>query len=270
VQNIFLQTRGPNIVLAMQRNKGNRPAMFDDITAFRAFYQSPLGRRVASAVKQHSQPFWQGMARLNCGFCGYGPPFVDNDPRLVGLMPARRGAVVWPTGSPGRTCLVDTNGLPFPDVFFDRLLLVHALEFEADPGRMLDECWRCLDGSGRLLVVVPNRRGLWARAERTPFGHGQPYSRRQLHRLLESHGFIPRFTARAVFIPPFANRLVLRFAPTLERVGAVWWPAMGGVILVEAEKMLYAPSGTRRAQPQRMRARPVLAGQTSGHIAPNG
>ena len=244
--------------------------MFDDITAYRAFYHSALGCRVASAVKQHSQPFWRGMSKLNCGFCGYGPPFVDNDPRLVGLMPARRGAVMWPEGNPGRTCLVDTSGLPFPDVFFHRLLIVHALEFEADPGRLMDECWRCLDGSGRILVVVPNRSGLWARAERTPFGHGQPYSRRQLHRLLESHGFIPRFTARAAFFPPFANRLVLRFAPTLERVGSVWWPAMGGVLLVEAEKMLYAPSGIRRAPSRRMQARPLLAGQTSGHVSSNG
>ena len=70
--------------------------------------------------------------------------------------------------------------------------------------------------------------------------------------------------------PPFANRLVLRFTPTLERVGSVWWPAMGGVLLVEAEKMLYAPSGIRRAPPRRLRARPVLAGQTSGHISSNG
>ena len=75
--------------------------MFDDITAYRAFYQSALGRRVANAVKQRSQPFWHGTSKLNCGFCGYGPPFWDNDPRLVGLMPARRGVVVWPKGSPG-------------------------------------------------------------------------------------------------------------------------------------------------------------------------
>ena len=100
-------------------------------------------------------------------------------------MPARRGAIVWPSASSVRGCLIEPDVLPLPDVQLDRLLLVHALEFEHDPGRVLDECWRVLDGGGQLMVVVPNRRGLWARAERSPFGHGRPFSGRQLHRLLE-------------------------------------------------------------------------------------
>ena len=121
-------------------------------------------------------------------------------------MPARRGAASWPKSSSVRNCLVDPLNLPLPDVHLDRLLLVHALEFEHDPGQCLDECWRVLDGAGRLLVIVPNRSGLWAKAERTPFGHGRPYSGRQLRRLLQRHGFIPRQTRRIAFMPPLAAR----------------------------------------------------------------
>ena len=45
---------------------------------------------------------------------------------------------------------------------------------------MLREIWRVMASGGQLLAVVPNRRGLWARMDTTPFGHGRPYSRSQI------------------------------------------------------------------------------------------
>ena len=42
----------------------------------------------------------------------------------------------------------------------------------------------CSAAGGRLLIVVPNRRGVWARSDTTPFGHGRPYSRSQITHLL--------------------------------------------------------------------------------------
>ena len=119
------------------------------------------------------------------------------------------------------------------------------------------------------MVVVPNRRGLWARAERSPFGHGRPFSGRQLHRLLKLHGFEPRRTHRAVFIPPLAGPLFQRFAPAIERIGAKLWPALGGVLLVEADKILYAASGKRRKLPShKISDTPVLIGQTRDVLSP--
>ena len=38
-------------------------------------------------------------------------------------------------------------------------------------------CWRW---GGRVLAVIPKRRGLWARMDTTPFGNGRPYSRSQI------------------------------------------------------------------------------------------
>ena len=182
---------------------------------------------------------------------------------VLAFMPARRGAIIWPLASSVRSCLTEPDVLPLPDVQLDRLLLVHALEFEHDPGRVLDECWRVLDGAGQLMVVVPNRRGLWARAERSPFGHGRPFSGPQLRRLLKSHGFEPRQTHCAVFIPPLAGQFFQRFAPAIERIGARLWPALGGVLLVEADKILYAASARRRKLPKlEISDTSVLVGQT--------
>ena len=244
--------------------------MYDDIAKFNRFYQARLGQNVADLIRRQLDLFWHVGSPLPSAFLGYAQPFLDPKPPIpLGLMPARRGAVSWPKSSSVHNCLVDPLNLPLPDVHLDRLLLVHALEFEHDPGQCLDECWRVLDGAGRLLVIVPNRSGLWAKAERTPFGHGRPYSDRQLRRLLQGHGFIPRQTRRIAFMPPLARPFFQRFAPAIERIGSRWWPAMGGVLLVEADKMLYAPSGkTSRLQRRETAATPVLVGQSRGALSP--
>ena len=243
--------------------------MYDDISEFRGFYQTRLGRRVSSLIRRQLCTFWWGGSSLSTACLGYGFPFVDETMTLLAFMPARRGAIVWPSASSVRGCLTEPDVLPLPDVQLDRLLLVHALEFEHDPGRVLDECWRVLDGAGRLMVVVPNRGGLWARAERSPFGHGRPFSGRQLCRLLKIHGFEPRRTYRAVFIPPLAGQFFQRFIPAIERIGARLWPALGGVLLVEADKILYAASGKERTLPSRkISDTSLLIGQTRDVLSP--
>ena len=59
-----------------------------------------------------------------------------------------------------------------------------ALETAERVRPLLREMWRVLAPEGRLILVVPNRRGVWARLDKTPFGQGRPYSRRQLEALL--------------------------------------------------------------------------------------
>ncbi len=241
--------------------------MYDDVIALRDFYKTPLGQHVAGQMHPLMTRFWQLDASSCNVMVGYGigwlPPasrYYEIPENLLSLMLARSGVIAWPESGPGRSGLVDSHALPLPDVYVDRLLLAHALEFNAEPGRLLDECWRVLDGAGRLLVVVPNRRGLWARLEHIPFGHGRPYSSRQLCQLLESHGFVPKRTYRTVCLPPLHNGVMMRFAATIERLGQRWWPALGGVLLVEAEKKLYAAAGnTSKLRRRSAGTAPVLA-----------
>src|SRR5208282_3715500 len=106
------------------------------------------------------------------------------------------------------------------DAAVDRVLLVHALEMSADPVGLLREAWRVLSGGGRLLAVVPNRRGLWARIDTTPFGQGRPYSRSQITNLLRETWFTPTGWGEALYVPPIPHGWFLRSAVAWERSGA--------------------------------------------------
>ena len=145
----------------------------------------------------------------------------------------------WPVGGPSSTALVFDEELPLPDSTIDRFLLVHLLEHSENPRETLKEIWRVLAPGGRLVIVVPNRRGVWARFEHTPFGTGRPFSRGQLTELLRETNFTPSVWSEALCFPPSKRRWMMRFHQLLERTGRRLWPIFSGVVIVEAQKRLY-------------------------------
>ncbi len=217
--------------------------MFGDGAAIRAFYQTRQGKNVCSLLAPHVEAFWDQGPNAHNAAIGFGAPFMTEITGGLALLPRRYGPLAWPVDRPVRSALVDPHHLPLQDVQLDRLLLAHALEFDANPMRLLGEAWRSLDGGGRLMVIVPHRLGLWARAEHTPFGHGRPYSGRQLRQVLVETGFEITSMRTVLFMPPAARDWTLRVAPTIERLGARWAKPLGGVLVAEANKLLYAPAG---------------------------
>jgi hypothetical protein len=117
---------------------------------------------------------------------------------------------------------------------------------------MLKEVWRVLAGGGRLLIIAPNRRGIWARLDRTPFGSGRPYTMSQLSQLLRDEQFTPVGSDAALFIPPASSRVMLRSALAWERIGRRWFPTFAGVLLVEATKQIYAKPNAVKAPRRRL------------------
>ena len=209
---------------------------------------------------------WPDMAGRTLAGLGYATPFIRGLSRRAGrtlaLMPGRQGAIAWPRDAAGCVTLVDDHALPLPDACIDRLVVVHGIE-SMDPLRpSLREIWRVLAPEGLVLVVVPNRRGLWAQFDGNPFGHGRPFSRSQLNHLLGEALFEPVRWQAALFAPPVSARLVLRTSNMWDRLGERWWSRFAGVHLVEARKRLYAPSGgvpVRAAQAVPVRVRPGAA-----------
>ena len=217
--------------------------MYADIVDLRQFYHSELGRRAEQAISMALSGIWARLPQERLVGLGYTVPFLErfrsDTERTFAFMPAGQGAVNWPVGAPSATALVFDEELPLPDSSIDRVLMVHSLEFAENPRETLKEQWRILAPGGRLVIVVPNRSGVWARMDNTPFGSGRPYSRRQLTELLRETNFTPGASAEALFFPPSRNRILRRLRGSFERMGRSLWPAFSGVIIVEAQKRLY-------------------------------
>lgn len=228
-----------------------------DAKSLRDFYASPLGDVARRLIGRVVRARWTDARGMTLAALGYGAPYLeryrDAADRCIALMPAGQGASTWPDRERCATALVRGEMLPLPDNSVDRLLIVHALEAAERPGDLLEEVWRVVAPEGRVLVIVPSRRGVWARVDATPFGHGSPYSRGQLRDLLQGAVFVPVFWGEALFAPPVGRRAVIRFATTVERVGAAFSLPFAGVYVVEAIKQVQRPVGvyalpkTRRA-----------------------
>ena len=217
--------------------------MLSDIVDLRTFYASTLGRLAEQSISTSLSAVWSAQPRERLVGLGYALPWLErfgaDAERVFSFMPARQGAVNWPADGPSATALVFEEELPLFDSSIDRVLMVHALEHAENPRETLMEIWRILSPGGRLVIVAPNRRGVWARFEHTPFGTGRPFSRGQLDALLRETNFTPCAWGDALHVPPLRRRFTMRFHGVLEHGGRRLWPLFAGALVVEAQKRLY-------------------------------
>src|SRR5579863_8772994 len=190
--------------------------MASDVVDLRDFYRSALGRVVRRMIRRAIQRVWPDLRGMRLLGIGYPAPFLSapagETERTIAVMPATLGVLRWPPEGRNLVALADEGEIPFADYSIDRVLLVHAIETSDEVRAMLKEIWRVLAGGGRVLIVAPSRRGIWARLDRTPFGSGRPYTISQLSQLLRDEQFTPVGVDAALFIPPVASRVMLRSA----------------------------------------------------------
>ena len=218
--------------------------MPQDVRDLTAFYHTPLGRMARRAILSEITDIWPNLR--NYRLLGYGFPlpylraFAGTE-RTIAALPAPMGPMGenfgWPDGK-NATLLCEEDALPFPDMFFDRILIVHGLESSEGLRALLRQLWRVLAPEGRILLVAPNRASLWAQVQRSPFGHGRPFSKMELESLLKDGLFETTRWSRALYAPPFET--VTRSGSGWEKVGSRLFSGIGGVHVVEAAKSLYA------------------------------
>lgn len=219
-----------------------------DVVDLRAFYTSPLGHLARGYLGKAVVKLWPDMKDQRLLGLGFATPYLsllqNGSERTLAFMPATQGVVNWPPGPLSASALVEPTELPLPDACIDRVLIVHALENSESPEDLLSEVWRVLNPGGRLLAIVPSRRGLWARMDTTPFGNGQPFSRHQLESLMRRTMFSPEAWAETLYMPPVPRRLLMRTAPVWEKIGTGLSLPFAGVHVIEATKQFYrrAPS----------------------------
>lgn len=221
-----------------------------DIVDFHNFYQSPLGITTQEATQRFIEEFWPTLNQGSLLAMGYPIPYLadylEKIRRLFVFMPAQQGVIPWPTDHLCLTSLVDEDALPLADESVDRILLIHSLEHTEQVRPFLREIWRVLASDGRLLIITPNRRGIWARFDSTPFGHGNPYTMTQLSNLLRGNLFTPLHTRRGLYTIPSQLRLMGLINPLWESMGKNMMQKFSGLIGIEASKQVYAAHPSRQ------------------------
>ncbi len=218
-----------------------------DIDRLQTFYASPMGRMAQEMIARRVVALWPSANGLDVLGIGHAEallePYRGSARRVISAAPDEQGAERWPSAGKSLTALVEDERLPFPDALFDRIIVCHALEEAESPRRLLREIWRVAAPEARILIIVAHRRGLWARAESTPFGHGRPYTRSQLNRLMEDSMLAPQASARALYAPPIGWGIITSAGDAWEKIGRFAWSGFGGVLMVEAQKRLYIEPG---------------------------
>lgn len=240
-----------------------------DAMQLRQFYSSLLGRLVrlqlTRAVREH-WPEQRGDLMMGLGYASpvLRPYLRDEPPEsfcIVPTMPAAQGGIYWPTHRENRTVLSHDAVLPFADNVINRVVLLHELENVESPHHFLKELWRVMTPGGRMLVIVPNRRTIWSGSPNTPFSYGRPYSVSQLRETLCEDSFTHVQTSTTVFMWPTTMRTVMRLSSLFYTVGRMLFPMMGGLIVMEVEKQIYASAREERARNASGVYIPSMAGQ---------
>ena len=230
--------------------------MATDAEAAADFYRTAQGAVAAQMLRERLVKLWPDLAGQAVLGLGYAAPYLrlwrEHAQRCIAATPAQVGIARWPGGTAALSCTVDEERLPFADLSMDRILLVHGLENAENARRMLREVWRVLKDDGHVVVVTPNRVGMWAHVESTPFGQGQPYSPGQISRLLAASLFRVERRDTALYHPPYRLRVVLRSARLFEQVGRRVAPRLAGVTITEAVKDVYAAVPVKPAHRRRV------------------
>ena len=215
-----------------------------DIIELKHFYTSPLGKVVRRRIRARINAAWPEVYREHVLGLGFATPylrdFLKDENRVTAVMPAPQGVMHWPAEQPNIVTLADEAALPFPDSCVERAIVIHALEHSDQSHAMMQEIWRVLAPNGKLLAIVPNRRGIWTHIEGNPFAYGHPFNVNQVLRLLRGTMFVPLRSETALFMPPSTSRMVMRMERALENLGSRFFTPFGGVLMIEAEKQIYA------------------------------
>ena len=222
--------------------------MWIDVLKLREWYRTLQGRVVRRTLNPDIHALiglQDNQTLLGIGYCQPYLPEANRTQTIVLAGPAQMGVTLWPEGGKQRATLVNETALPFAENTFDTILLAHCLEMTGDPQALLESCWHSLRPDGRLVLMVPNRSGAWARRDDTTFAHGQPYSPGQVTRLLRKANFTVTQADYALFIPPLNWRWVFKLHALFEKIGRRWQAPVGGVLLVQARKDIFGMKAVR-------------------------
>ena len=219
--------------------------MHPDVVFMYDFYQTVSGGLAKRVILETLDDFWQDLSpHLVCGL-GYSDAYFDiyhqRGIRCLSLQSVYSGIYARQPHNDYGAVMIDDNHLPLSDNSQERILCVHLLEHAASPHHFISEISRILSPTGEAIIIVPNRRGLWARFEQTPFGCGKPYTKRQLKDALEACNLHITQQTSALFFPPKEYGSLRLYVNVMEYIGRNFLSYCGGVHIIKVIKRSYIP-----------------------------
>lgn len=207
----------------------------------RKFYKSSLGEQVISCLKPYIHSFLPLTLRhksiLGIGFTEI---FIDNTLYEKNIFIHCFPHFFYNGGAESsiiqNKIFFHDQALPFLNQSVDYAVLMHSCEFFSNSDTFFQELWRVLSPDALMLVIVPNRQGVWSLFDSTPFGYGHPYTISQLKDFLEQKGFLIYEEGSALFYPPLHLKKNSSFFKYLENFGRRYLKKIGGVNIVYAQK----------------------------------
>ena len=231
--------------------------MLYDVGKLDAFYSGTRGKMVSKLLRKELRKLWSPSNTASNLVVGFPIGFFPIEVICPVLMPTEIGGMPLEYDHSVYSALFDSKSWPLESDSVDYILITHALEFISDQNSFLMEAKRVLKSAGNLIIMVPHRGGLWSRAETTPFGHGTPFSKGQIFNLLKNIGLSPEKCTRSLFLPPFSEKLPGALSDQIEIIGEHLLQHLGGVLIVEATKMVYAEPKKNRAKHRKPLFAPV-------------
>lgn len=232
--------------------------------ALRAWYASPVGERLLDGLQARLEDL------LSCTF-GYHALLVgDIAPQRELLGASRINHRIYMDADRGAGLLGRAEELPIQSDSLDLVLLVHRLEFSAEPHQVLREVERTLIPEGHVVIVGFNPLGcygLWKLAlgwrGRMPW-RGRFYTRGRLKDWLALLGFELLECEYLGFRPPVGRTRLLDRLEFVERLGGYAAPYLGGIYVLLAQKHLTTFTPIRpRWRPRRLVVANGLAGPSA-------
>lgn len=218
-----------------------------DLDKLNTFYKSPLGLYVNAVLHDILHDLVKTMTLTktstviaSAGSFAYAGLLPDPLQKLS--FQAYHDQTVWPEAIAKNHVVTNRNHWPCHAEEADLICMIHDLEFAENPEIYLKEAWRVLKGEGRMILIVPNRAGRWAREDNNPFGRGYPYSLDQIASLLKKAQFQIDGVERALFYPPFEPKSFVTglYRKMTESLGP-YALLQGGVFVLQISKHVFKP-----------------------------
>jgi SAM-dependent methyltransferase len=203
-----------------------------------AFYKTDLGRY---ACKQISDQIKKSKEH-EITVCSAGSfPFVEKTETT--FFQGYETPSFVPQSIEGSLALAERSQWPYRAESVDQIIMAHDFEFAEEREVYLREAWRILKGEGRLMIIIPNRKGKWVRAAHTPFSRGYTcHLGGVIDTLHRTHFKLDRIVPLLFTPPDVPSTSIGRLAyNAINNVGE-YCGMQCGVRILEISKHIFAPT----------------------------